>query len=56
MPVVVFIPRPFNLTYMIDLNSLFEQQMAQWPECRARYDQLSNAGRRSITSMAVNMF
>ena len=34
---------------MLDLNSLFEQQMAQWPECRARYDQLSNAGRRSIT-------
>ena len=33
---------------MLDLNSLFEQQMAQWPECRARYDQLSNAGRRSI--------
>ena len=34
---------------MLDLNSLFEQQMAQWPECRARYEQLSNAGRRSIT-------
>ncbi len=34
---------------MLDLNSLFEQQMAQWPECRARYEQLSSAGRRSIT-------
>ena len=33
---------------MLDLNILFEQQLAQWPECRERYEQLSNAGRRSL--------
>jgi len=33
---------------MLDLNILFEQQLAQWPECRERYEQLSNAGHRSL--------
>ncbi len=33
---------------MLDLNSLFEQQMAQWPECRERYKQLSKAGHRKM--------
>jgi SpoIID/LytB domain protein len=33
---------------MLDLNTLFEQQMAQWPECRERYEQLANAGRRKL--------
>lgn len=33
---------------MLDLNTLFEQQMAQWPECRERYEQLSNAGQRTL--------
>ena len=32
----------------MDLNSLFEQQMAQWPECRERYEQLARAGRRTL--------
>ena len=33
---------------MLDLNSFFEQQLAQWPECRQRYEQLSQAGRRKL--------
>lgn len=33
---------------MLDLNRLFEQQLAQWPDCRERYEQLSGAGRRSL--------
>ncbi len=33
---------------MLDLNSLFEQQLAQWPECRERYEQLAHAGHRSL--------
>ena len=33
---------------MLDLNTLFEQQMAVWPECREHYEQLSNAGRRTL--------
>ncbi len=33
---------------MLDLNSFFERQLAQWPECRQRYEQLSQAGRRKL--------
>ena len=33
---------------MLDLNTFFEQQLAQWPECRQRYEQLSQAGRRKL--------
>ena len=33
---------------MLDLNTLFEQQMAVWPECREHYEQLSKAGRRTL--------
>ena len=33
---------------MLDLNVLFEQQMAEWPECREHYEQLLSAGRRTL--------
>lgn len=34
---------------MLDLNTLFTHQLAQWPECRERYQQLAQAQQRWLT-------
>ena len=33
---------------MIDIQQLFDRQLAQWPECRQRYEQLSQCSHRTI--------